>query len=161
MTNNQLPVKMSRINVLMIEDDEIDRMAVKRAFRDLSVDAEIVEALDGREALNILKGEDGYAQPNQPFLILLDLNMPQVSGIEFLKELRSPEMNPVHRNAIVFVLTTSMAEHDIEQAYAHNIAGYLVKSDYDDGLASIVKMLTAFSQVVEFPFAKKSILGSR
>lgn len=154
-------MKMPNISVLMVEDDEIDRMAVKRAFRDLNVTADIVEAQDGREALNILKGEDGYAQPNKPFLILLDLNMPQVSGIEFLKELRSPDMDPVHRNAIVFVLTTSMADRDIEQAYAYNIAGYLVKSDYDGGLASIVKMLTAFSQVVEFPTAKLAASGGR
>ncbi|HLN25238.1 MAG TPA: two-component system response regulator, partial [Patescibacteria group bacterium] len=71
---------MGAVNILLIEDDEIDVKAVKRAFRDLKIANPIVEAIDGVEALEILRGENGKEKLSQPYLIMLDLNMPRMGG---------------------------------------------------------------------------------
>ena len=84
----------------------------------------------GLEALHILQGEGEHAPPEPPYVILLDLNMPRMGGLEFLRELRSGAMPQSIRNSIVFVLTTSAAEQDRLGAYEHHIAGYMVKPDY-------------------------------
>lgn len=140
-----------KLNVLLVEDDEIDRKAVKRAFSQLQMPVHIVEAIDGRQALDILNGESDIAPPPDPFVILLDINLPQLDGIEVLRQLRSEVTDLKLRNAIVFVLTTSEAERDRERAYAQNIAGYLVKSSERGGLKGIAEMLRAYREVVLFP----------
>ncbi len=139
------------LNLLLVEDDEVDRKAVRRAFNGLEVPVNIVEASDGQQALDILRGESAIAPPPQPFVVLLDINLPQMDGIEVLQQLRSEAMSPKIRNSIVFVLTTSEAQKDRERAYAHNVAGYLVKSGARGGLSGIVEMLRAYRQVVTFP----------
>jgi len=138
------------LEILLVEDDEIDRMAVRRAFKDLGVSPTIVEARDGEEALAILQLRSETAPPISPYLILLDINMPRMTGHEFMAALRSSD-DPTVANAVVFVLSTSSAERDIEQAYARNVAGYLVKSDYIDGLKPVVQMIKTFGDVVRFP----------
>ena len=145
------PAQNGRLNILLIEDDEVDRKAVRRAFKRLKIDATIVEASDGKQALEILRGRSDVAPPPDPFVILLDINMPQMDGIEVLQQLRAETADPRLRNAIVFVLTTSEAERDRERAYAHNIAGYLVKSEQRGGLTGIAEMLRAYREVVVFP----------
>jgi len=143
--------KTCSLNLLLVEDDEVDRKAVRRAFNGLEIPVNIVEASDGRQALDILRGESAVAPPPQPFLVLLDINLPQMDGIEVLQQLRSEAMSPKIRNSIVFVLTTSEAQKDRERAYAHNVAGYLVKSGARGGLTGIAEMLRAYRQVVTFP----------
>ncbi len=142
---------ISSLNMLLVEDDEVDRKAVKRAFDGLEIPVNIVEASDGRQALDILRGESEVLPPPQPFFVLLDINLPQLDGIEVLQELRSEATNPRIRNSIVFVLTTSEAQKDRERAYAHNVAGYLVKSGARGGLTGIAEMLQAYREVVTFP----------
>jgi len=142
--------RSAEVEILLIEDDEVDRMAVRRAFKDLGVAPVIVEATDGEEALQILEGKSDKPRPSSPFLILLDINMPKMNGHEFLAQLRAKE-DPLVRDAVVFVLSTSDAQVDIEQAYARNVAGYLVKSDYRDGLRPVVKMIDTFGSVVRLP----------
>jgi CheY-like chemotaxis protein len=142
---------LEKLNILLVEDDEVDRKAVKRAFGKLDIPVYIVEANDGQQALDILRGKSDIAPPPQPFLILLDINLPQMDGIEVLQTLRQDASDARLRNAIVFVLTTSEAEHDRERAYAQNIAGYLVKSADRGGLGGIAEMLRAYREVVIFP----------
>ena len=139
------------LNVFLVEDDEVDREAVKRAFNKLMIPINIAEASDGQEALEILRGESDASPPPQPFVILLDINMPQMDGIEFLRRLRTEMPDPKYSNAIVFMLTTSDAEKDRERAYAHHVAGYLVKSNARGGLSGIAEMLHSYRQVVAFP----------
>jgi|APSaa5957512535_1039671.scaffolds.fasta_scaffold105535_2 CheY-like chemotaxis protein len=136
--------------ILLVEDDEVDRMAVRRAFKDLGVSPTIIEAEDGEEALKILAGASNKPRPTSPYLILLDINMPRMNGHEFMDHLRaSPD--PAVSNAVVFVLSTSTAEEDIKHAYARNVAGYLVKSDYADGLKPVVNMIKVFGEAVRLP----------
>ncbi|GAB4393849.1 MAG: response regulator [Kiloniellaceae bacterium] len=140
-----------QLNLLLVEDDEVDRRAVRRALDRLGVPVHIVEASNGKQALEILHGRSEVAPPPSPYILLLDINMPQMDGIEMLQRLRSETAEPDIRNAIVFILTTSEAERDRERAYAHNIAGYLVKSNDRGGLQAIAEMLRCYREVVVFP----------
>ncbi len=114
------------INFLLIEDDEVDVMNVKRAFKKINVMNPLYVATNGLEALAMLRNEnsDSPTIPVTQLLILLDLNMPRMNGIEFLQELRA---DPVLKNIPVVVLTTSNQEQDRVEAYQLNVAGYIVK----------------------------------
>lgn len=136
------------VNVLLVEDELIMRMAIKRAFKKANIPNPIYEAKDGYEALAILRGEAGRDPLPHPYIIMLDLNMPRMSGIEFLKEIRVDERL---RNSVVFVLTTSHDEKDIFAAYDLNVAGYIVKSNVGRDFKRLTKMLNAYWIVDELP----------
>ncbi|MBE9207683.1 response regulator [Nostoc sp. LEGE 06077] len=114
------------INILLVEDDEVDVMNVKRAFKKVNITNPLYLASDGLEALAILRGNpDKYPQlPPERRLILLDLNMPKMNGIEFLQELRA---DPELCTTPVVVMTTSNQDQDRVQAYNLNVAGYILK----------------------------------
>src|SRR5437879_6124904 len=113
------------LNILLVEDDELDVMSIRRAFKKNNIVNPLYVARDGVEALAMLRGEPGaLAIPDQRQLILLDLNMPRMGGIEFLRELRA---DPALRATPVIVLTTSDEERDKVDAYNLNVAGYIVK----------------------------------
>jgi DNA-binding NarL/FixJ family response regulator len=84
----------------------------------------------------------------RPFVILLDLQMPRMNGLEFLTTLRK---DSDYKNSVVFVLTTSQDEKDIFNSYQSNIAGYFIKDEIDDGLISIVDIFDAYRKVVYLP----------
>ncbi len=140
-----------KLQILLVEDDEVDRLAVRRAFKQIGVDAEIIEASDGEEALAIIEGRSDKVRPRSPFVILLDINMPRMSGHEFLDAIRARQDDPEMRDAIVFVLSTSTAESDVKKAYEQHVAGYLVKDDFDEGLKPVAEMIRVYSNVVAFP----------
>jgi CheY-like chemotaxis protein len=135
------------VQILLVEDDDVDVMAVRRAFREQKIANPVTVAQDGLEALDILRGK-GRPPLERPFIILLDLNMPRMNGIEFLDALRA---DPQLKNAIVFVLTTSKADEDKAAAYNKNIAGYIVKTDVGNGFIQVVNMLDRYWRVVELP----------
>ena len=99
----------------------------------------------------MLNGRSDHKLPPEPFIILLDINMPKMDGLELLQQLRSESADPKIRNAIVFVLSTSEAERDLDRAYALNVAGYLLKSAEKGGFDAIAAMLWSYRQVVIFP----------
>src|SRR5688500_18063224 len=107
-----------RLNILLVEDDELDVMNVERAFKKNNIVNPLHIAGNGVEALEMLRGE---GIPKDRRLILLDLNMPRMGGIEFLKELRA---DPDLKATTVVVLTTSDEERDKVNAYDLNVAGY-------------------------------------
>ena len=110
--------------ILLVEDDRVDAMTLKRALKDLNVLNPLIHTLDGEEALDYLRDENNQ----RPCIILLDLNMPKVSGIEFLKIARAE--NIIKKTPVV-VLTTSKDEQDIVETFELNVAGYMVKAvDY-------------------------------
>jgi CheY-like chemotaxis protein len=113
------------INILLVEDDEVDVMNVRRALKKGHIANPLYVAGNGIEALEMLRGEGNVLQiPAQRRLILLDLNMPKMNGIEFLKALRAdPNLKPIP----VVVLTTSSEDRDRVDAYDLNVAGYLLK----------------------------------
>lgn len=143
------PIANTRpVTLLLIEDDEVDRMVVRKAFAKHRIANPIVEASDGAQALEILRGENGREPLQRPYIIILDLNLPRMNGFEFLAELRNDARIA---NTIVFVLTTSRDELDRAGAYAQHVAGYMVKADAGADFINAVSMLDRYWRVVELP----------
>lgn len=115
------------INILLVEDDEVDVMNVKRAFKKNNITNPLYVAANGLEALAMLRNQDGskpFVIPTERRLVLLDLNMPKMSGLEFLQTLRNdPELKAIP----TIVLTTSDEDRDRIEAYNLNVAGYILK----------------------------------
>jgi len=137
--------KDREVTILVVDDDTIDVMAVRRAFKQSGMAGRIVTASDGIEALERLR--DGVSV-KPPYLVLLDLNMPRMNGIEFLSAARQ---DPKINKAVIFVLTTSKAEDDKNKAYGHNVAGYIVKEGSPEGYINTADLLHSYSRVVELP----------
>ncbi|VBB08921.1 Hypothetical protein LUCI_4204 [Lucifera butyrica] len=112
------------INILLVEDDEVDIMNVQRAFRKNRITNALFVANNGLEALAMLRGQGTEPIVPTPCIVLLDLNMPRMNGIEFLRELRA---DPELCSLIVVVLTTSNEERDVVDAFHFNVAGYILK----------------------------------
>jgi CheY-like chemotaxis protein len=136
------------VTILLVDDDIVDVMAVKRSFLTLKISNPVIEAQDGVEALERLRGENGFDKIPNPCLILLDLNMPRMTGIEFLQALRS---DPVLRRNVVFIMTTSAAEEDLLRSYELNVAGYVLKHQAGKSFIDALAMLEHYWRVVEFP----------
>jgi CheY-like chemotaxis protein len=137
-----------RLNILLVEDDELDVMNVQRAFRKNNIVNPLYVAGNGVEALEMLRGKREPTVPRDRRLILLDLNMPKMGGIEFLKELRAdPELRP----ATVVVLTTSDEERDRVNAYNLNVAGYILKPVTLAAFVEIMATLNKYWSVNELP----------
>lgn len=109
-----------RMRLLLVEDDEVDAMTVARALRELRAPHPLDVAGDGEEALAFLRD----TRNERPFLILLDLNMPRMNGLEFLKALKQ---DGNLRSIPAVVLTTSRERDDIAASYRLSAAGYVVK----------------------------------
>ncbi|KZM38976.1 chemotaxis protein CheY [Marinomonas sp. SBI22] len=132
------------ITILLIEDDDVDAIGINRSFVKAGLKNEIVRAKNGKEALHLLKmGVVGY-----PFIILLDLNMPMMDGLEFLTYLREYEK---FKQSIVYVLTTSKSEQDIALSFDKNVAGYFIKNEVGTGYDSIVEFLGSYMKIAHFP----------
>jgi CheY-like chemotaxis protein len=109
------------LHILIVDDDEVDVMTVRRAFEKANLENPVFVAGNGLEALELLRGG---AIPAARCVVLLDLNMPRMNGLEFLRELRrDPELAPTP----VVVLTTSNEDRDRVEAFRLDAAGYLLK----------------------------------
>ncbi|MEZ7500105.1 response regulator [Flavobacterium sp. Arc3] len=108
------------VNILLVEDDEVDVMNVKRAFSKNDIKNDLFVAGNGVEALEMLRN----SIVPLPRIIILDINMPKMNGIEFLTELR---VDDNLKNISVFVMTTSNEDSDKINAYNLNVAGYILK----------------------------------
>jgi CheY-like chemotaxis protein len=139
---------MAEVSILLVEDDEVDVMAVRRALKELKIANPFFRAADGIEALEMMRGENGRKKLPRPYIVLLDLNMPRMSGLEFLEELRN---DSELRSAIVFVMTTSAAEEDRVRAYDKCIAGYVLKHSPAHSFLDAMTMLEHYWRVIEFP----------
>ncbi|MEM6329335.1 MAG: response regulator [Planctomycetota bacterium] len=141
------------VTILLVEDDQIDAEAIRRAFVKARIANPIEVVPDGVEALKRLRGDGGAEKLGQPYLVLLDLNMPRMNGIEFLEELRQDiELRP----SIVFVLTTSDDDRDKLAAYDKQVAGYMVKSKAGEDFVKLIGMLDHYWRVVEMPPAAEA-----
>ena len=129
---------MRTLNVLLIEDDMIEVMKLNRTISKLQLDHTIIEANNGEEALNILNTKEEL-----PDIILLDLNMPKLNGIEFLNILKSDD---VLKYIPTVILTTSNNQKDLLECYKIGIAGYVLKPlKYEDYVSKIEKLLAYWS----------------
>lgn len=135
-------------NILLVEDDEVDVMNVKRAFQKNNITRPLYMASDGLEALWLLRSSHPPMIPRERRLILLDLNMPKMNGIEFLRELRAdPELKPIP----VIILTTSNEDKDKVEAYNLNVAGYILKPVTFASFVEAVSALSKYWALSEIP----------
>ncbi|MFT5755522.1 MAG: CheY-like chemotaxis protein [Alteromonadaceae bacterium] len=134
----------SQLTLLMIEDDDVDARGMERSFKKRRIANPIMRAHDGQEALELL--EEGKVAT--PFIILLDLQMPRMNGLEFLAVLRNHEKL---KSSVVFVLTTSQAEQDITAAYNQQIAGYFVKNEVGANFCEMLDMLEGYWRIAYLP----------
>ena len=137
-------------NLLLVEDDEIDIMAIHRFLKRANISNRLYVAKDGIEALEKLR--TGVIPT--PYIVLMDLNMPRMDGISCLKEIRADENL---KRTIIFILTTSKDDQDKIDAYNYNIAGYIIKSEVDDGFVGAFQMLNYYLNTVELPPPDKKI----
>ena len=129
---------MKMLNILLIEDDLIEVMKLNRATSSLQLNHNIKEANNGEFALKLLEQKDSL-----PDIILLDLNMPKISGIEFLKILKNDERL---KYIPTIILTTSNNQRDLLECYKIGIAGYVLKPlKYEDYVSKIEKLLAYWS----------------
>ncbi len=136
-------IKNSALNVLLVEDDEIDVMTVQRAFSNGQIASNLHIANNGIEALAMLRGKSGQ-QPVVPpdrRIIVLDLNMPRMNGMEFLRELRA---DATIKHIPVVVFTTSKEESDRIETYGFNIAGYILKPATFESFLEIIVTLNDY-----------------
>ncbi|AFT67158.1 response regulator [Cycloclasticus sp. P1] len=127
------------VTLLLVEDDDIDAMTIERGFLKQRIANPIVRAYDGIEALELLRSN----KVSRPLIILLDLQMPRMGGIEFLKQLRADE---ALSDLVVFVLTTSKSEEDMLSSYKQHIAGYFIKGDSGEKFLDIVNVLDSYRE---------------
>lgn len=136
------------VKLLIVEDDEVDLIGMKRTLKRMRLANSLFVAKDGVEALEILRGENGHEKLEQPFIVLLDLNMPRMGGLEFLEAIRKD--NDL-KGTVVFVMTTSSDQRDIDAAYSKGIAGYIVKSDAEQTFPQALEMLDHYWRLIELP----------
>lgn len=132
------------VTLLVIEDDDIDFMTIRRSFDKMRIANPLVRAIDGVEGLDMLKS----GEIPSPLIVLLDLQMPRMNGLEFLGALREDD---TIRDTIVFVLTTSADEKDILSSYQHNVAGYFVKDEVGKDFLDIVSLLNGYWRIAHLP----------
>lgn len=135
-------------HILLVEDDEVDAEVVIRAFQKQKIGNPFNIVSNGIEALQVLRGEDGVERLPRPYIILLDINMPRMNGLEFLNAIRQ---DSDLRRSIVFVLTTSNNDEDKLEAYNKQIAGYLLKSSAGEDFMNVIRLLDSYQLIVEFP----------
>jgi CheY-like chemotaxis protein len=126
------------LNILLIEDDTIEVMKFNRVLKALALNHKIIEANNGEEALRILEIKE-----NIPDIIVLDLNMPKLNGLEFLSILKNDE---ILKYIPSIILTTSSNHKDVLECYRIGIAGYILKPlKYDDYVERITNLLNYWS----------------
>jgi CheY-like chemotaxis protein len=136
---------MRTLNILLVEDDEVDVMNVQRSFKKNNISNPLYVAGNGVEALEMMRNG---SVPAQNRLILLDINMPKMNGIEFLRAVRA---DPALRSSSVVVLTTSNDDRDRMESYELNVAGYLLKPVTFSSFVELMQTLNKYWMLVEMP----------
>lgn len=136
------------VNILLVEDDNGDAKAFMRAFKTHKIRNPIIRAINGEEALAMLRGEGDYAQIQSPYMIISDINMPRMNGIDLINEIRED----AHlKKSIIFMLTTSKGEGDIYLSYRQKVAGYICKDNVGKDFSNLVTLFKNYWKVVELP----------
>lgn len=135
---------------MVVDDDGIDRRTIERSLRQVGFEAPVLEARSGLEALQILDRLSSNPSPGAalPGLILLDINMPRMSGIETLAELRGRQ---ALRAIPAIILSTSCQPSEIEQSYQQGAAAYFIKPVDLSGFRDLVRTLVSFLSLSERP----------
>jgi CheY-like chemotaxis protein len=130
--------------ILLVEDDSVDAMTVKRAMKDLNVSNPLVRVTNGEQALEYLRNSTNA----KPCVILLDLNMPKMNGVEFLKIAKADDRLKCFP---VVILTTSKADQDRFECFNCSVAGYIVKPVDYKGFVEAMRILDLYWTLSELP----------
>ncbi|MCD6560201.1 MAG: response regulator [Deltaproteobacteria bacterium] len=130
--------------ILLVEDDEVDTMTVKRSLKDLHVHNSLITVSNGEEALDYLRDE----QHQRPCIILLDINMPKMNGIEFLTVAKNDDKL---KKIPVIVLTTSKEEQDKLDSFELGVAGYMIKPCTYEKFLELLRTINGYWTVSELP----------
>ena len=141
-------ISTDTVKLLLIEDNDIDREIVRRAFRKADIPCEIVTARDGGEAIDLMLGDADNEPLPRPYMVMLDLDMPEIDGLEFLSEIRA---DPILRRTVIFVLTGAIRDDDRDRCYDHCVAGVLLKDRLNNDPVGLVSMLRDYWKLVDFP----------
>ena len=141
-------MKNDMISILLVEDDDVDVMNVQRAFQKININNPLFVASNGEEALALLRDQSNFISAPRPQVILLDINLPRMNGIEFLTELRA---DPLLQSSIVFILTTSDDDRDKMAAYDLNVAGYILKPVEWSKFIEAMANLDMYWSLIEIP----------
>jgi CheY-like chemotaxis protein len=138
------------VTIIMIEDDEGHARLIERNIRRSGVNNEIVPFTNGTDAMKYLFGPDdsGLAQKGRALLILLDLNLPDMTGIDILRQVKE---NKYLRNSPVVVLTTTDDSHEIRRCYEMGCNVYITKPVNYDSFANAIRQLGLFFSVIQVP----------
>lgn len=132
------------VTLIVVDDDLGEAKAVRRSFAKAGVGNPIVHVMDGVEAIEFLHSKEAP----EKYVMLVDLNMPRMNGIELVREIRAdPRLN----KSVVFMLTTSDDQRDIAAAYELNVAGYMVKFRVGEDFKNLIDTLGCYWNLVEFP----------
>lgn len=132
------------LNLLLIEDDQVDVMNVQRAFKKNNIENPLFIAGNGVDALTLLHSNKITPLPK---IIILDINMPKMNGIEFLKEIRN---DPELKSLSVYIMTTSSYDSDIIEAHKLNVAGYILKPLSFEKFTEVIKHLSDYWALNQF-----------
>ena len=146
--NSDLSNKTRPVTILLVDDDDGDAKSVQRAFISARIINPLVRAHDGIDALDILRGTNGKPRLSSPNLLLVDINMPRMNGIEFVEALRQDV--ELHRS-VVFMLTTSDRDEDKIASYDLNVAGYILKEHVGECFHNLVELMQGYWRIVELP----------
>jgi CheY-like chemotaxis protein len=136
------------IRILLVEDDNGDAKAVERTFLKARVANPIVRAFDGTEALDLMRGTNGKTKLQRPYILLVDLNMPRVNGLELIQTIRDDA--ELH-DSVIFVLTTSNRAEDKDSAHAMNVTGYILKESAGEDFLRLFSLVDSYWRIVEMP----------
>ena len=128
---------------MLVDDDDIDFITLKRALKELNIKNYVVRSVNGKEALDYLSNPDN----EMPCLILLDINMPVMNGLEFL---RNRIKNEMIRSIPTIVLTTSKNDFDKSEAFRLSVAGYVVKPVDYHKFKDTLKVIDSYWTMCEF-----------
>lgn len=134
--------------ILLIEDDSVDAMTVKRAMRDLHVTNDLVHAVNGEDAIKYLTDPE----KEKPFVIILDLNMPKMNGVEFLKIVKS---KPNLKTIPVIVFTTSKEKQDVLESFQLGAAGYMTKPVDYAKFVDVISTVMLYWNASELPMQEE------
>ncbi|MBI5427663.1 MAG: response regulator [Nitrospinae bacterium] len=138
--------------ILIVEDNRVDVMTIERSFKHAKVANPLVIVGNGEEALDYLRGEGKFADQKRtgnPCIVLLDLNMPLMSGLEFLRIVKADD---VFRRIPVVVLTTSKEENDRVESFNLSVAGYILKPVDFEKFTHVVTILDLYWTLSESPW---------
>jgi CheY-like chemotaxis protein len=136
------------VTLVLVEDDDIDAESVQRALRRARISNPLVRARDGIEALELLRGAGDRPPLAPPYLLLVDLRLPRMDGLELIRVIRA---DPALVRTVIFVLTTSDREKDKVQAYDANVAGFIVKGDTGADFNQLMQLLEYYLLIVSPP----------